>query len=75
MGKETLQRHTQERLMDITRHWRLKMSRNRILATRCPVTGMLILAQQGGAAPRYAAHTYHFAPALPQYALQAEAAD
>jgi hypothetical protein len=61
--------------MDITRHWRLKTSRSQILAARCPVTGAWVLAQQGGAAPRYAVHMYHFAPALPQYALQAEAAD
>jgi hypothetical protein len=33
--------------MDITRNWRLKNSRSQLLATRCPVTGEVMLPQQG----------------------------
>jgi hypothetical protein len=32
--------------MDITRNWRLKMTRSQLLAARCPTTGAVILPQQ-----------------------------
>lgn len=32
--------------MDITRNWRLKLSRRELLATRNPETGTVMLAQQ-----------------------------
>ncbi len=31
--------------MDITRNWRLKTSRSQLLASRCPVTGEVVLPQ------------------------------
>ncbi|MBN1563328.1 MAG: hypothetical protein JXA10_05785 [Anaerolineae bacterium] len=38
--------------MDITRNWRLKTSRSQLIATRCPVTGVVILPQQNGSAAK-----------------------
>ena len=38
--------------MDITRNWRLKTSRSQLIATRCPETGVVILPQQNGVAPK-----------------------
>ncbi|HML22641.1 MAG TPA: hypothetical protein PKD09_13395 [Aggregatilinea sp.] len=32
--------------MDITRNWRLKMTRGQMFAARCPETGTVILPQQ-----------------------------
>ncbi len=32
--------------MDITRNWRLKQTRSKLLATRCPATGAVMLPQQ-----------------------------
>jgi hypothetical protein len=34
--------------MDITRNWRLKTSRSKLLATRCPESGAVLLPQQTG---------------------------
>ncbi|HEX3051595.1 MAG TPA: hypothetical protein VHP83_13120 [Aggregatilineaceae bacterium] len=36
--------------MDITRNWRLKTARVQLLATRCPVTGEVVIPQQSAAA-------------------------
>ena len=33
--------------MDITRHWRLKTTRIQLLASRCPITGAVLLPQSG----------------------------
>jgi hypothetical protein len=35
--------------MDITRNWRLKTTRTQLLATRCPVTGEILLPKHSGA--------------------------
>ncbi|MBN1202804.1 MAG: hypothetical protein JXJ20_13210 [Anaerolineae bacterium] len=40
--------------MDITRNWRLKMSRSQLLAARCPDSGAVILPQQTSLATRAA---------------------
>lgn len=39
--------------MDITRNWRLKMTRGQLFAARCSETGLVILPQQTS----FAAHT------------------
>lgn len=41
--------------MDITRNWRLKMTRSQLLAARCPTTGAVILPQQTSFAAQTAA--------------------
>ncbi|WP_119067913.1 hypothetical protein [Aggregatilinea lenta] len=41
--------------MDITRNWRLKMTRGQILAARCVETGVVILPQQTS----FASHAAH----------------
>ncbi len=46
--------------MDITRNWRLKMSRSQLLATRCPETGAVLLPQRAGANPTGAFRIYRF---------------
>ena len=46
--------------MDITRNWRLKISRSRMLATRCPETGMVVLPQQTASALRQDVKPYVF---------------
>jgi hypothetical protein len=48
--------------MDITRNWRLKMSRSQLLATRCPISGAVILPQQSGPVSNPTQHgeTYAF---------------
>lgn len=44
--------------MDITRNWRLKTSRSQLLATRCPVTGEVMLPGQQKPAAAQAVYTY-----------------
>jgi len=46
--------------MDITRNWRLKISRSQLLATRCPHTGAVMLPQQTGSAVRQMVTRYEF---------------
>ena len=48
--------------MDITRNWRLKISRSHLLAARNPETGAILLPQQtGSAAQRAQDEVYTFA--------------
>ena len=51
--------------MDITRNWRLKMTRSQLLAARCPTTGVVILPQQTS----FAAH----AAVLESYTFETDA--
>lgn len=46
--------------MDITRNWRLKISRSQLLATRCPHTGAVMLPQQNSPATRQNITRYEF---------------
>lgn len=48
--------------MDITRNWRLKLSRRELLATRHPETGAIMLPQQTQSATKYANDIYVFEP-------------
>jgi hypothetical protein len=50
----------EDKIMDITRNWRLKTSRSQLLATRCPVTGAVVLAQQTGIASTQQDEIYVF---------------
>ncbi len=63
--------------MDITRNWRLKMSRSQLLATRDPETGAVMLPQQTGTV-HSASSVYAFdldpAPARPAEVDYAQAA-
>jgi hypothetical protein len=65
--------------MDITRHWRLKMNRSCLWATRCPVTGGVVLPNQRGMTHWSNAQVYEFKAVVsaPTYIVQglAEAAD
>lgn len=49
--------------MDITRNWRLKLSRRELLATRHPETGAVMLAQQTPSAIQPQPAVYEFQPA------------
>ena len=46
--------------MDITRNWRLKMSRNQLLATRNPETGAVMLPQhtESAAVPQHDVYVF-----------------
>ena len=46
--------------MDITRNWRLKSTRNRLLATRDPYTGAVMLPQHTASAVAAAQDVYRF---------------
>lgn len=48
--------------MDITRNWRLKLSRRELLATRHPETGAIMLPQQTHSTTRQANDAYVFEP-------------
>ncbi len=48
--------------MDITRNWRLKLSRRELLATRHKETGAIILAQQTPSAIQPQPAVYQFQP-------------
>lgn len=48
--------------MDITRNWRLKLSRRELLATRHPETGAIMLPQQTQSTTRRANDIYVFEP-------------
>lgn len=48
--------------MDITRNWRLKGARSEILATRCPVTGEVLIPQSTPSNTRDQQEVYVFAP-------------
>jgi len=53
--------------MDITRNWRLKMTRTHLLAARDPKTGDVILPQQGFAshdAQAVEVYTFETAPTM-----------
>jgi hypothetical protein len=54
--------------MDITRNWRLKTSRSQLIATRCPITGEIVLPQQNGVAA-LDAERYSFEVEAPQPAI------
>jgi uncharacterized OB-fold protein len=55
-----LMRKERTTVMDITRNWRLKMSRSQLMATRCPTTGAVILPQQSGVTRNGHAEAYTF---------------
>ncbi len=46
--------------MDITRNWRLKSTRSRLLATRDPLTGAVMLPQHTASAVVAAQDVYRF---------------
>ncbi len=46
--------------MDITRNWRLKTTRSRLLATRDPYTGAVMLPQHTASAVMVAQDVYRF---------------
>ncbi len=46
--------------MDITRNWRLKTSRSQLLATRCPVTGEVLLPGKNSASASDDREVYTF---------------
>lgn len=48
--------------MDITRNWRLKLSRRELLATRNPATGTVMVAQQTPSAIQPQQAVYVFEP-------------
>lgn len=50
--------------MDITRNWRLKMSRRELLATRNPETGQVMLPQQTQSAAQPRQDVYVFEPVI-----------
>ncbi len=50
----------EDKIMDITRNWRLKTSRSQLLATRDPQTGVVVLAQQTGIASTQQHEVYTF---------------
>ncbi len=50
--------------MDITRNWRLKMSRRELLATRNPETGAIMLPQQTQSAAQSPQDVYVFEPVI-----------
>ncbi len=61
--------------MDITRNWRLKISRSQLLATRCPHTGAVMLPQQTPSATRNDLLRYEFAIEDAPVALNEDAVD
>jgi len=50
--------------MDITRNWRLKMSRRQLLATRNPETGAVMLPQQTESATKQINDVFVFEPIM-----------
>lgn len=50
--------------MDITRNWRLKMSRRELLATRNPETGAVMLPQQTESATKQNNDVFVFEPMM-----------
>jgi uncharacterized OB-fold protein len=61
--------------MDITRNWRLKISRSQLLATRCPHTGAVMLPQQTPSATRNNLLRYEFTLEDAPIALNEDAVD
>lgn len=49
--------------MDITRNWRLKLTRRELLATRHPETGAIMLPQHTQSTTQQANDVYVFEPA------------
>lgn len=61
--------------MDITRNWRLKISRSQLLATRCPHTGAVMLPQQTPSAAQPNVVRYEFAIEETPVALSEDAVE
>jgi uncharacterized OB-fold protein len=61
--------------MDITRNWRLKISRSQLLATRCPHTGAVMLPQQTPSAAQPHGVRYEFAIEETPVALSEDAVE
>ncbi len=53
-------RETPQKPMDITRNWRLKTTRSRLLATRDPLSGAVMLPQHTASAVVAAQDVYRF---------------